>query len=56
MEELESGVVCVNELMPHISEAPFGGINHTGEGKEGGFGYGVGDFQVTKTCLIGTGV
>lgn len=35
-EELEYGIVGVNDGLPSTPQAPFGGIKHSGIGREGG--------------------
>src|SRR5699024_6688873 len=35
-ESLNFGIIGVNDGMPAVPQAPFGGINHSGYGKEGG--------------------
>ena len=33
-ESLEAGTVCINESMPSTSQCPFGGLKHSGWGRE----------------------
>ena len=35
-EELQFGVVGVNDALPAVAQAPFGGVKHSGLGREGG--------------------
>ena len=35
-EELEFGIVGVNDLVPAVAQAPFGGMKQSGFGREGG--------------------
>ncbi|MED1202354.1 NAD-dependent succinate-semialdehyde dehydrogenase [Heyndrickxia acidicola] len=36
MEQLEYGIIGINDVFPAAAEAPFGGIKQSGQGKEGG--------------------
>lgn len=51
-ENLESGTTAINTAIASAAESPFGGIKESGIGKEGGFGYGVEEFCVNKTCAM----
>lgn len=46
-EGLDAGMVGVNTMMIALAEAPFGGVKHSGFGREGG-SEGVLDYSVTK--------
>ena len=35
-EELQFGVVGINDALPAVAQAPFGGVKHSGLGREGG--------------------
>lgn len=52
MEQLEYGIVGVNDVFPATAEAPFGGIKQSGMGKEGGH-YGIEDYVERKYVSIG---
>src|SRR5690625_1817898 len=51
-EQLEYGIVGVNDVFPAVPEAPFGGIKQSGIGKEGGY-YGMEEFLEKKFVSIG---
>lgn len=51
-EALEFGMVGINETVLGISEAPFGGMKHSGQGREGGR-YGIEEFTEVKYLLMG---
>lgn len=51
-ERLEYGIVGINDVFPAVPEAPFGGIKHSGIGKEGGH-YGMDEFLEKKFVSIG---
>ncbi len=51
-EQLQYGMVGINEGIISHAEAPFGGVKESGFGKEGSF-YGMEDYQVTKYICIG---
>lgn len=51
-ELLETGMVSVNTGMVSDTVAPFGGIKHSGFGREGGR-VGLDEFQVLKTITLG---
>ncbi|MBC7588019.1 MAG: NAD-dependent succinate-semialdehyde dehydrogenase [Chitinophagaceae bacterium] len=52
MEQLEYGIIGVNEGIISHAEAPFGGIKQSGFGKEGSF-YGMEDYLVVKYVCVG---
>ena len=35
-EELQYGIVGINDALPATAQAPFGGVKHSGLGREGG--------------------
>jgi succinate-semialdehyde dehydrogenase/glutarate-semialdehyde dehydrogenase len=49
--ELKAGMVGVNSYALAASEAPFGGTNHSGMGREGG-AEGIGDYLDTKLAQV----
>lgn len=49
--ELKAGMVGINSFALAASEAPFGGTNHSGMGREGG-SEGIGDYLDTKLAQI----
>jgi succinate-semialdehyde dehydrogenase/glutarate-semialdehyde dehydrogenase len=51
MEQLEYGMVGVNQGMVSNPAAPFGGIKHSGFGREGGY-EGIEEYLETKYCAI----
>lgn len=51
-EQLEYGIIGVNDVFPATPEAPFGGIKQSGIGKEGGY-YGMEQFLEEKFISIG---
>src|SRR5699024_4189794 len=51
-ENLDYGIVGVNDVFPAVPEAPFGGIKQSGIGKEGGY-YGMEEFLEKKFVSIG---
>lgn len=51
-EELEYGMVCINDWLPATPEAPFGGIKQSGIGRECGL-EGFNDYLETKTIFTG---
>lgn len=51
-EQLEYGIIGVNEGIISYAEAPFGGIKQSGYGKEGSF-YGIEDYLITKYICLG---
>lgn len=50
-EQLEYGMVGVNDVFPSLPETPFGGIKQSGIGKEGGH-YGMAEFLEEKLISI----
>jgi succinate-semialdehyde dehydrogenase/glutarate-semialdehyde dehydrogenase len=51
MEQLEYGMVGVNQGMVSNPAAPFGGIKHSGVGREGGY-EGIQEYLETKYCAV----
>ncbi|MDA0246051.1 MAG: NAD-dependent succinate-semialdehyde dehydrogenase [Chloroflexi bacterium] len=51
-EELEYGMVCVNDWLPATPEAPFGGIKQSGLGRESGK-EGLYEYMEEKTTFFG---
>ncbi|MEX2541678.1 MAG: NAD-dependent succinate-semialdehyde dehydrogenase [Trueperaceae bacterium] len=51
-EELEFGMVCINDWLPATPEAPFGGVKGSGFGRETGL-EGLREYQETKTIFTG---
>lgn len=51
-ENLEYGIVGVNDVFPAVAEAPFGGIKQSGMGKEGGH-HGMHEFLEMKYISMG---
>ncbi|HYG58418.1 MAG TPA: NAD-dependent succinate-semialdehyde dehydrogenase [Symbiobacteriaceae bacterium] len=51
-EALEYGVIGVNDAMPTVAHAPFGGLKESGVGKEGGW-QGLEEFLESKYLSIG---
>lgn len=51
-EQLDYGIVGINDVFPATPEAPFGGIKQSGLGKEGGH-YGMDEFLEKKFISIG---
>lgn len=51
-EQLEYGMVCINDWLPATPEAPFGGVKQSGMGRECGL-EGLEDYMETKTVFIG---
>lgn len=52
-EELEYGMVCINDWLPSTPEAPFGGVKQSGIGRESGL-EGLEHYLETKTVYIGS--
>jgi succinate-semialdehyde dehydrogenase/glutarate-semialdehyde dehydrogenase len=50
-EELEYGLIGVNEPFPGVAQAPFGGVKESGIGREGGH-HGLAEFLEVKTVAI----
>jgi succinate-semialdehyde dehydrogenase/glutarate-semialdehyde dehydrogenase len=53
-DQLQSGMVGINEGSIGMSIAPFGGIKQSGLGSEGGT-YGLEEYMVTKYTCMGHG-
>lgn len=51
VSELKAGMVGINSFALAASEAPFGGTNHSGMGREGG-SEGIGDYLDTKLAQV----
>ena len=51
MEGLEYGMVGVNQGMVSNAAAPFGGVKHSGFGREGGK-EGIAEYLETKYCAL----
>jgi succinate-semialdehyde dehydrogenase / glutarate-semialdehyde dehydrogenase len=51
MEGLEYGMVGLNQGIVSNPAAPFGGVKHSGFGREGGF-EGIGEYLETKYCAV----
>jgi len=51
-EELEYGMVCINDWLPALPEAPFGGVKQSGMGYECG-SEGLEEYLETKTIFTG---
>ena len=51
MEKLEYGMVGLNQGMVSNPAAPFGGIKHSGFGREGGY-EGIEEYLETKYCAV----
>jgi succinate-semialdehyde dehydrogenase / glutarate-semialdehyde dehydrogenase len=54
MEEVEYGIVGINDPLPTVAQAPFGGVKESGMGKEGGR-QGLKDYLVEKFVSINLG-
>jgi len=52
MQQLEYGMVGVNEGLISTEVAPFGGIKQSGLGREGSK-YGIDEYIEMKYCLVG---
>ncbi|KAL4232382.1 Succinate-semialdehyde dehydrogenase [Mactra antiquata] len=52
-EELEYGIVGINEGLFNAAEAPFGGYKESGLGREGGVGYGIDEYLEVKYLAMG---
>lgn len=50
-EQLEYGIVGVNDAIPFAVQAPFGGVKESGMGSEGGK-YGLDDYLITKMISV----
>jgi succinate-semialdehyde dehydrogenase/glutarate-semialdehyde dehydrogenase len=55
VEELETGMVGVNQGLVSNAGAPFGGVKHSGFGREGG-PEGLGEYLETKYVAMNVGV
>ncbi|MCR1836201.1 NAD-dependent succinate-semialdehyde dehydrogenase [Oceanobacillus caeni] len=53
MEELEYGIVGINDAAPITVQAPFGGVKESGMGREGGK-YGLDDYLEEKLVSVNT--
>ncbi len=51
-EQLEYGIVGLNDALPSVAQAPFGGFKESGLGREGGH-YGIDEFLEVKYISIG---
>ena len=51
MEQLEYGMIGLNQGMVSNPAAPFGGIKHSGVGREGGY-EGIQEYLETKYCAV----
>lgn len=51
MAELKAGVVGINSFAMAAPEAPFGGTNHSGMGREGGI-EAIRDYQDVKSSQV----
>jgi succinate-semialdehyde dehydrogenase/glutarate-semialdehyde dehydrogenase len=51
MEQLEYGMIGLNQGMVSNPAAPFGGIKHSGVGREGGY-EGIDEYLETKYCAV----
>ncbi|MGF7229776.1 NAD-dependent succinate-semialdehyde dehydrogenase [Arachidicoccus sp.] len=51
-EQLQYGIIGINDGIISTAEAPFGGIKQSGFGKEGSF-YGIEEYQITKYICTG---
>lgn len=51
-EQLQYGIIGINEGIISFAEVPFGGIKQSGYGKEGSF-YGIEDYLITKYLCLG---
>ena len=51
-DRLKVGMVGINDFSIALAEAPFGGIKHSGFGREGGF-EGIAEFTVSKYINVG---
>ncbi len=53
-ESLQAGIVAINEGLPSVAVAPFGGIKESGLGREGGR-QGLDEYMDTKFVCLGVG-
>ena len=51
MEKLEYGMIGLNQGLVSNPAAPFGGIKHSGVGREGGY-EGIEEYLETKYCAV----
>lgn len=51
-EQLEYGIIGVNDAMPAVPQAPFGGVKESGIGREGGR-HGIEEFLEVKAISLG---
>ncbi|MDT8860073.1 NAD-dependent succinate-semialdehyde dehydrogenase [Alkalihalobacillus sp. MEB130] len=51
-EELQYGIVGINDAIPAVAQAPFGGFKESGLGREGGH-HGIEEFLETKYISLG---
>jgi succinate-semialdehyde dehydrogenase/glutarate-semialdehyde dehydrogenase len=51
MERLEYGMIGLNQGLVSTPAAPFGGIKHSGVGREGGY-EGIEEYLETKYCAV----
>jgi succinate-semialdehyde dehydrogenase/glutarate-semialdehyde dehydrogenase len=51
-EALEYGIVGVNDALPAVAQAPFGGFKESGLGREGGH-HGIEEFLEIKYISMG---
>jgi len=54
VEALQCGIVAVNDGLPSVAAAPFGGVKESGLGREGGH-QGLDEYLDTKYVCIGIG-
>ncbi len=53
-EQLDFGLIGVNDALPSTAQAPFGGVKQSGYGREGGH-WGLEEYLVTKFVSLGLG-
>lgn len=51
-EQLEYGIIGLNDGLPFVAQAPFGGVKESGLGREGGH-YGMDEYLEVKYMSIG---
>ena len=51
-ERLEYGIIGANDGLPSTAQAPFGGVKHSGLGREGG-SVGIGEYLEVKYVSLG---
>ncbi|NHN35034.1 NAD-dependent succinate-semialdehyde dehydrogenase [Paenibacillus agricola] len=54
MEQIEYGIVGINDPLPTVAQAPFGGVKESGMGKEGGKS-GLKDYLIEKYVSLNIG-